>query len=40
MVFKDYKKASDNVKREEIWKHLEKIGVAADHLRKMHTRGL
>jgi hypothetical protein len=26
MVFTDYKKASDSVKREEIWKGLEKKG--------------
>jgi hypothetical protein len=30
MVFIDYKKVSDSVKREEIWKSLEKIGIAAD----------
>jgi hypothetical protein len=36
MVFIDYKKAFDDVEREEIWKSLEKIGIAADLLRKVN----
>jgi hypothetical protein len=34
MVFIDYKKAFDSVKREEMWESLEKIGIAVDLLRK------
>jgi hypothetical protein len=43
MVFIDHKKASHNVKRNETWKSLEKIGTAADLLRKeinIYIRGL
>jgi hypothetical protein len=35
MVFIDCKKAFDSMKREEVWKSLEKIGIAADMLRKV-----
>jgi hypothetical protein len=35
MVFVDYKKAFDSVKKEEISKSLEKIGIAAYFLRKV-----
>jgi hypothetical protein len=35
MTFIYYKKAFDSVKREEIWKSLEKIGIAADLLKEM-----
>jgi hypothetical protein len=35
MVFTDYKKAFDSVKREEIWKSLEKAEIAADIFREV-----
>jgi hypothetical protein len=35
MVFTDYTKAFVSVKREEIWKSLEKIGITADLLREV-----
>jgi hypothetical protein len=35
MVFIDCKKAFDSVKREEILKSLEKVGIAADLLKKV-----
>jgi hypothetical protein len=32
-----YKKASDSVKREEIWEGMEKLGTAANSLRKVEN---
>jgi hypothetical protein len=42
MVFLDFKKAFGSMKREEIWKSLEKIGILADLIEKwkIHMRGL
>jgi hypothetical protein len=35
MIFIDYKKAFDSVRREEIWKSLEKLGISTDLVRKV-----
>jgi hypothetical protein len=37
MVFMDYKKGFDGVKREEIWRSFEKVGIAAVLLRKVES---
>jgi hypothetical protein len=33
-ILADYKKAFDSMRREEIWKSLEKLGISTDLLRK------